>query len=564
MPPGGVGAGQWRITERKRQLVLEKLQLGQTLNQAIEAAEWTKNAYHMQLRHHTAWASQCRAAIQMAHDQPKDWTRADGFAGFRKTFLGHDSPWFHLQAIDAINEMAPGSVLLILWPPLHGKTSLWEDYDIYRLCTDPSTRITVGSEKISQATKITRYVRDKLDHGAEGMAGLRARFGPFAPPKGVARGQAAAQSWSAGAFDVAKKPKGIDSQRDFSMQSLGMSSSIVGTRTDLLQVDDPQSVETLRKANNTEYLVERFRQDWLSRPAQKGRTVILMNRVGEGDFPEYLMEKTDLVDRVIKVPAWDPERGGWAWPEVHSHEDYTEMRKKVGEDAWARNYMQRATGGKNQTFTNELIGPNKNPMRSVVHAPPRPPSGSEANIVISIDPGFTKAGFHVGAMEPDMFRSLDLRLLENVKAYGSYAVVLEELIQQFHRPGLSVVSTVIFETKAFQRGLLNDEAILTLRARYGFDLRPFETGTNKYDPDLGIPQIARAMEHHEIEFPDADQVSADRYAPLYYQMRRWRPGIKGNRLEQDLVMALWFGFHHWKVKRRIVSTANARQFDWSV
>ena len=42
---------------------------------------------------------------------------AGDFGPFRKTYFDHDSPWFHLLVVDALERAEDGSVTLILLPP---------------------------------------------------------------------------------------------------------------------------------------------------------------------------------------------------------------------------------------------------------------------------------------------------------------------------------------------------------------------------------------------------------------------------------------------------------------
>jgi hypothetical protein len=252
-----------------------------------------------------------------------------------------------------------GQVILILWPPEHGKTAFWEDFDTYALSRWPWFRITVGSERSRHSEKVCEFVRSRLEHDAPGFARMRARFGPYAPPPGRAR---QSQPWNRTFFNVQKKPWA--GERDNSMTPLGISGSVIGTQADLLQVDDPQSRKSL---NRTPELVDVFTQDWLSRPGPTGLTVILMNRVGPDDFPQALIDR-GVVDEVIRVPVWDPERG-WAWPERYSHQHYLKMRRNVGEEAWERNYMQRGLAARTMSFRPDHVEPCKNPLRSVTHPP---------------------------------------------------------------------------------------------------------------------------------------------------------------------------------------------------
>ena len=128
------------------------------------------------------------------------------------------------------------------------------------------------------ARKILGRIRSRMEpHGP--FPKYVAKYGPFVPQN--QSGRKTAQSWGADYFNVFKKAS--HDERDYSMVSLGWRSKIAGTRTDHLHIDDIQSRVSL---NLTEQMFEIFRQDWLTRPGENGRTSINGTRVGEGDFYE--------------------------------------------------------------------------------------------------------------------------------------------------------------------------------------------------------------------------------------------------------------------------------------
>lgn len=472
----------------------------------------------------------------------RDW--GSGFAEFRRAFLGHDSPWFHVLAIDAIEAAEPGSVTLLLWPPEHGKTALLEDADLYWVCNDPSVRISVGSERIDHSKKILGYVRDTLDHSAPGRAPLRERFGPFAPPKGVRHNQ----PWGSAYFNVYKKPRGQD--RDYTMQALGITSSIIGTRCDVLQCDDLQGRKSI---NRTDEIMEVFRQDWLSRPGPAGKTFILANRVGEGDIYETLME-SEILDHLIIVRADqnpDPDQT-WAWPQRYSERDYDIMRRNAGEVAWERNYLQIGNPSATAVFTKEMWASCRTELRRRDDDPPRHPSGDDAHVVLSIDPSFKRSVVAAFAWEPTRMRWLDYWAKRDLTAWEQLFAVIEELCVRYSTIDRCCVRKVIVETKAFQRGLITDDRMLELQRRFGFDIVPQETGGEKLDDEIGVPQLAQAMRRGEIEIPDGTDDDRAHFDQARDEFCRWRPGARGNKLVQDIVMAAWFQHHHWRRERRVL------------
>lgn len=479
------------------------------------------------------------------------------FGEFRRIFLGRTfSPWFHTRAVEIIEKAEPGSITMFLWPPGHGKTALIEDYCTFKLCTDPAFLITVGSEKEAHARKVIALVKSRMEDATPGYELMRRKFGPFAPPKGL--GEHSTQPWAAGYFNVYKKPSGDD--RDFSMAALGMGGSVIGTRTDLLIVDDPQSRKSL---DQTDTLVEVFRQDWLSRPmaggskGTPGKTVVIMNRVGDKDFAQKLLDGPDgdgvsLVDDVIRVRADrnpDPAQK-WAWPEKFADRDYEKMKKNVGEDAWARNFLQIAQPKGSQTFTKELVHDCENPLRSIIHDCPLD-DGRAMHVEVACDPGYGVAAVLAAGFTQRKMYVLDAQQIPNLVSPEQIWDMIEEQIHQWNTPGRSIVTDITIEENAFQKGMQQDDRSLEMRRRFGVQIRPHQTRIDKNDDDIGIPQMAMAMRRREIDFPAWDDVSRHRMATLYSQLYSYRAWVKGSKLEMDLIMPLWFLFRRWRAQKRI-------------
>ena len=267
------------------------------INDACLIAGVTRSAYEkwrQRIPDFAAKADACR--IKALENTGVEIEEDSSFQIFRREYFGHESPWFHLRAIEAYENTPPGNITLILWPPEHGKTTLAEDYFCYKLATNPEFRITVGSEGQDMARKILGRIRTRMEPTGP-YPRYVAKFGPFVPQN--ASGRKTAQAWGADYFNVYKKSR--HDERDYSMVSLGWRSKIAGTRTDHLHIDDIQSRVSL---NLTEQMFEIFRQDWLTRPGENGRTSINGTRVGEDDFYEQLMKEIDSdILRVIKFPA---------------------------------------------------------------------------------------------------------------------------------------------------------------------------------------------------------------------------------------------------------------------
>lgn len=487
-----------------------------------------------------------------------DWTGT--FSSFRNTFLHRQSAWYHEQITTTIEHAQPGTVHLIITPPEHGKSSILEDYATYKFCIDPQYRILYGHSQIKQAQKALGIVKSRLDPGAAEFAVMHATFGPFFPERGMNL-QGLPQVWTAGEFNIYKRTLGLE--RDFSMRALGMDSKVAGTRTDLLVIDDPQERNTL---SQTAKIIETVRDDWFTRPGAFGVTVIAMNVVGDGDIAEELI-RTETCDTVTIFKAHDEqylelgprpnvngdlEPSPWLWPERYDEAAYMRLKKKAGPEGWARKYQQDWRPATTRSFTTEMVQKCANPKRSVLDPPPRHPTGIPAQLAVSLDPGFLVAAVNVAALEPTQFKVLDTIKLRNARTMTQIIDLLADRIFAFHKPPVAEVKVVTVETKGFQRSIITDDAFLELRNVIGFEVVHFDTDWKKNDEDYGITQMARSMERAEFDFPDSDPISRARFDGLYTELYNWRPS-RGNKLEQDEIMAMWFNFVRWHNTIRIRS-----------
>lgn len=116
-------------------------------------------------------------------------------------------------------------------------------------------------------------------------------------------------------------------------------------------------------------------------------------------------------------------------------------------------------------------------------------------------------------------------------------------------------SFVIIEIDSQQKGLGNDDRMRALGHRYGFAIRPHVTRGQKVDEQFGVASMDQSFRRAEISIPWKEQSDRDRMNDLVSQLKSWRPDIKTKNLTQDLVMALWFVWKHWRMQLRDVTPA---------
>lgn len=459
-----------------------------------------------------------------------------GFASFRKRYFGMDTPAFQQEIIHEYERTPLGNILMILMPPEHGKTTIFEDYASYKLATHPNWRFGIASEKQGMSKKVLGRVKKRM--GAEtSFPDYREVWGPFQPQAGDRQ-----QPWGADYFNVYRK---TSDDRDYSMAALGIDGQVAGSRFDHLHADDMQSKRNL---NLTPKIVETFQQDWLTRPGEHGITTINGTRVGEGDIYEEFDELwDDRVLKIVRLPAitYDPVTLEEIplWPERYNLEQLHRMEIKVGDEAWSRNYMQNPAAAKNRTFDDDAIAKSCNPMIGF-HTRIDPMAFN----VVTIDPsignrnGMASLYFNEGRCVVRKVRE-DRNLMSNEAILNTLEGELLEV------RGLGgTVNEVVIETMAFQKGLAADKQLLDLVDVWGFAIRPHLTGLNKYDPDIGVPSMVADMRAGRLELAWADDPQTQTWMKeLHRQMKAWRPGVRGNKLRQDLLMAVWFGWIRWKV-----------------
>jgi len=529
--------------EQRRRNIIQHLRTKKSVTEACELEGISYYTYASYRQRFPEFAAKCDEARQLA--DMGDSAGYDGSAAsFIAEFFGHVPTWFQLMFINELEKTPPGNILMVLWPPEFGKTTTFENHASRKLAMDPSFRFLVASESKGIAQKILGRVMDRMN--PEGpVPKYVERFGPFMPQSGDGR---ARQAWSDNRFTVRGARR--NDERDYSMLAVGAGSkNIVSTRTDHAHVDDIQSTTTL---GQTSKFVNWFRQDLLSRPGESGITTVCGTRVGEGDFYEALMDDPDMDQSIMKVlrfPAiitdHDSGEEKSLWPEKWPLEKLERQRKKVGSEAWDRNYMQNpgvSSRGRG-TFDKEIVEHCKDSSISLSDYP-----SPDSIVYVGIDPALGGKNCILAVEATPDYRLIVRRIIEDVELKSNHQIIdrLQQVIE-FCAQGGAHVSDVVIEAMAFQKGLVHDENLLELRDYWGFAIRDHLTGWNKYDPDIGVPSMAESFRKQEIVLPYADDTyTRFEIDEMCRQLYAWKPGVRGSRLRQDRVMALWFCWIMWR------------------
>ena len=467
------------------------------------------------------------------------------FANFRFKYFNMITYSHQRRVVEAIEDSKPGSVVMILLPPEGGKTTLIEDWLCYKLATQPNTRVGVICETKEIAQKRLGRVASRMTN-TDRFPKFIEDYGPFKTP-----GNELQKPWNTERLTV---EKANHDERDPSLEAKGAGTTIYGARWDYAILDDFQ---TLKGINRTENLVTFFRQEISTRVSKQGKIIIVGTRVGPGDVYETLLRE-DLVDDYINIPAID-ELGNSYWPATYkpdgsrtlspngdaigwSLEDLAKRRRQVGEEIWARVYMQKATSRTGRTFEESTLEACKDPLQSInSEAPYR-------GMILGLDPALSRyAGFIVGSYDFSHLTIVDGESVHGLMNYDAIFEVAEFYIRKWH------IQDVVIEANNLQRGLARDSRIDAMKERYGFNVVEHTTNFNKFDEKIGIAAMAAAFRRGEIRIAYGDEDTKAKLDQLFSELANWRPDIPSKVLRQDMVMALWFVYLRWINMRKVIS-----------
>lgn len=474
-----------------------------------------------------------------------------GFAEFRSTFFpqAFPSPPLHSEIVRIIENAPPMSVTLILVPPNFGKSTIVSDYINWKLGEEPNHRFAVVSKGQEQAKKMLIHIKRRMEDTHNYSAYIGA-YGPFY----IENQQKLGKPWASEHITVARADH---DERDHSLQCLGWTGQIYGSRVDTLILDDIQTGDNL---SSVETMLDKFFLEYLSRGDAQMRTVIIGTRIAMGDIYERMMEGYDdgksaiTQGQLFVRPAVHLDENGdevSLWPERWPLEALHKIRERSAK-AWWTGYMMAPQRAGNATFTPALLEKAKNPTRS--YGPLRGDLGI-APVVLGLDPALGGGNALVAlSYTRDRIYLLDCIRETSLSRTEEILQRVEQFASYYHP------ADVVIENVAFQRGLARDDRMQEMASRYGFTIHEHATNRDKQDPILGVGSMARSFSIGEIDIPYEDEITQLRVANLLHELASWRPDVSAKFLQQDLVMAMWFAWRRIIANRQIMGVASD---DWN-
>lgn len=496
-----------------------------------------------------------------------------GFEQFSKEFL--DSPIFkhHRSWIDILEGRDPSYLhpsmtydpaskkrLLVNVPPEHAKsTVITVNYSVYRIAMDPNVKITIVSKTQEKAKEYLYSIKQRLSH--ERWAKLQSVYGSAGGWKEDS------DSWKAERIYLSRD----STEKDPTVQALGIGGQITGARSNLIILDD---VVTTSNAHEWQKQLTWLQRDVVTRLGDSGKLLIIGTRIAANDLyrevrsPEHWVGgKTPFT--YMSMPAvleFNDKPSDWVtlWPASHiPWEGLDEeilpdenglypkwdgpalfrRRSEVSASAWALVYQQQDIQ-EDSIFSPSCVQGSINGMRRRgplrVGSAGHPKTEGAWYTIMGLDPAMTGNTAAVVMTVDRQTRKRYVLDVENMKDPSPRKIqeLIEDWVEKYQPQELRI------EINAHQKAYALDDDLRSFLASAGVKFSSQFTGKNKWDTSFGVAAMSGLFgtvrnglfqKDNLIELPSQDL--SEGVKALIQQLITWKPDTRD---KTDCVMALWF------------------------
>ena len=391
---------------------------------------------------------------------------------------------------------------------------------LWLLGNNPNLRVAIISKTGPNAAKSSRAIKSYIEKSPE----LAEVFPELVP----------GDKWSDDFFTVRR---GVHS-RDPSVQALGLSGTIIGSRVDLMIFDDALDLENTSTANERKKTLRRIRAGFLDRMSKDGSALFLTNAWHPEDAA-HIFKKEGWP--CLKVPVLDDD-GAPTWEAKWPLWRINEAREDMGPLEFARAHLCKARDEGESPFDEDAIT-----------------AAVELAHELGIDLVYTLQGFDLppGA---HVFHGIDLAVSKTKTSHLTAIVTVllwpdqsrqilwveagrwssREIRDRVLDTDKRYAGTFIVENNAAQRWIIDiiqNQDDLAFEDRRLPELVPFTTGKNKAHAVFGVEGLAVEIAAGKWAFPDSGAAKAvkeveELKGEMLYYVRGAHTG--------DRLMALWF------------------------
>ena len=470
---------------------------------------------------------------------------------------GREPSWLHPSMI---YEKGDSNRLLVNVPPEHAKsTVITVNYSTYRIALNPNVRIIVVSKTLIKAREFVYAIKQRLSHPR--WLKLQTTFGPEGGWKEDS------DTWRVDTVYLGSDARN-SSEKDPTIQALGMGGQIYGARADLIILDD---CITTANAHEYEKQINWLQKEVITRLGKNGKLLVVGTRIAPTDLykelrdpkhwsggksPFTYMGMPAVLEYAEKPKNWKtlwaksdaPWDGDNDTPDddgLYPKWDGETLHRRRGEvtpSTWALVYQQEDVT-EDSIFPAELVQGSINGMRK--RGPLRPgaaghPKEFEGYTVIGFDPAMTgNSAFVVVTYNRHDGKIYVLDCLNMAEPTPQkIREAIEDFVQRYRPQELRV------EINAHQKAYALDEELRLWLASYGVQLNSHFTGKNKWDTNFGVASMStlfgtsregKFQKDNILELPSTE--NSEGLKALVQRLLTWKPDTRG---KTDCVMALWF------------------------
>ena len=495
------------------------------------------------------------------------------FPQFSEMFLDQRAFPHHLNWIDLLEDRPPSWLhpsmiyepgdktrVLINVPPEHAKsTVITVNYSTYRIALNPNVRIIVVSKTLNKAREFVYAIKQRLSHPR--WTKLQTTFGPEGGWKEDS------DTWRVDTVYLGGDARN-SSEKDPTLQALGMGGQIYGARADLIILDD---CITTTNAHEFEKQIDWLQKEVITRLGKNGKLLIVGTRIAAQDFykelrdPKYwsngkspftymgmpaVLEYHDKPEDWVTL--WEKSDVPWDGDEDTPDEnglypkwDGKALFKRRGEvtpNTWALVYQQEDVE-EDSIFPPALIQGSTNGARR--KGPLKPgavghPTSAEGYTIIGFDPAMAGNAAFVAVTYNRADSKIYVLDCINMSEPNPQKIrnMIEEMVEKYHPQEFRV------EINAHQKAYSLDEDLRSWLSARGVRLESHFTAKNKWDTNFGVASMStlfgtqrdgKFQNNNQIELPSTE--GSEGLKALTQQLITWKPNTRG---KTDCVMALWF------------------------
>lgn len=417
-------------------------------------------------------------------------------------------------------------------PREHGKTETIVCLALFILGINPSLRIKVVSNTDTNAIKFITQVEKNIISNNE----LHEVFPGLVPdPRG---------SWAGGAMDVLKDEDANLGIKDCSIEGYGATAAATGGRTDLILFDDIVGArETITEPARLPKIKQLFFHDWLNIGGQSHIYI------GSAWSPDDLIE--DLVSHemwhVWKEPAIN-EAGEPLWPERWPLYALEKRRKEIGDEAFDQQFLLKGLRQSRTWWTQAVV--------DVCKAEDLQVGQSRVPIIAKycgLDPAASLKNTGSFSCITAIGLMADERrvLLEIIRMREPPEIVAEKVVEMHIRHSFSNICVENNATQEAMLSLIRVIAEFKYAQELELPLEGFFTGSQKWNPEIGLPGLVAEMRAERWDFPFAGDHTDLLHSCEICDLIKEMLGFPYETKTTDMIMSLWLALSAADMSRLI-------------